>query len=541
MSQEPGTLPTANSGLASAPAVLADLTALHDIIDGLQQTRSWSLADADLRRAVASAGQLLARVDAVRLGLIRDLDTRPDAVPGAFGGKTAATFLIHATDASSVQAHADVTVARAMDPEVGVLRQTGAAFAAGEISRAHAEVAVRCLHKIPKHLAEAVDADGVTGAQKVDAFLADHSRSLPPQATERLARHLLSVLDPSGTDHYDPQAHLRRRVTRTIDSTGMGIGHWQLDPAATAAFYAVLDAFAAPQPATSAIDEQGHAALIPDQRTKGQRDADALYAMALAAARAGGNGGRSIPVQINLIATPEQFRAAGEAARAASERGGGRSTPPSPATPPAPQAAPEPPVDEVGTPGDAGQEQVVGFDPAAPDTLGRDAASAPAGLALNARSGPIAPATLARFTCDAALQRVLLAPNGAALNLGRTTRLVTPAQRAVLIARDRGCVIPHCPAPPEYCDAHHLEPWATGGLSDLDNYVLACPSHHTALHGGIWTLVMIDGVPWAIPPAWIDPMQQPVRNTTHHSGGQAHALGQRLRLTFDQAGNWGAG
>jgi hypothetical protein len=520
MSRDPGTAPI-EDGALPVPAVLADLAAVHEIIERLQQSRTWSLPDADLRSAVASTGRLLARVDAARLILIRDLDARPSAVPGAATGKTAATFLIHATNASPGQAHADVTVARAMDPEVGPLPATAAAFAAGEISRAHADIAVRCLQRIPKHLAEAMDDDGVSGAAKVDAFLAEHSRSLPPKATENLARQLLSVLDPSGDDRYDPEAHLRRRVTRSIDSTGMGIGHWQLDPAATAAFYAVLDYFAAPRSATSAIDENGHPALIPDQRTKAQRDADALYAMALAAARAGGTGGRSLPVNINLIATADQIAAARDAARAAdhpakhraehgAEHGAEHSSTSS--RQPAPEARP---------------------DTEAPRS--RAPSPTPAGLAFSTRSGPITAATLSRFTCDASLQRVLLAPSGAALNLGRAARLVTPGQRTTLIARDRGCVIPHCPAPPEYCDAHHLKPWAQGGLSDLNNYVLACPIHHTALHGGIWNIVMIDGVPWAIPPPWIDPQHRRVRNTTHHNGHAAHLLGQQLRLSFDQA------
>jgi hypothetical protein len=36
------------------------------------------------------------------------------------------------------------------------------------------------------------------------------------------------------------------------------------------------------------------------------------------------------------------------------------------------------------------------------------------------------PATLARLMCDAGLQRVLLAPDGRVLNVGRTTRVGDP-------------------------------------------------------------------------------------------------------------------
>src|SRR5690606_274913 len=55
---------------------------------------------------------------------------------------------------------------------------------------------------------------------------------------------------------------------------------------------------------------------------------------------------------------------------------------------------------------------------------------------------------------------------------GRRKRLVTPAQRVRLAARDRGCTIPGCTVPATWCDAHHVIPWALGGRSDLSNYAL---------------------------------------------------------------------
>ncbi|MFV0450835.1 MAG: hypothetical protein ACK5LS_01115, partial [Propioniciclava sp.] len=47
------------------------------------------------------------------------------------------------------------------------------------------------------------------------------------------------------------------------------------------------------------------------------------------------------------------------------------------------------------------------------------------------------------------------------LDVGREQRLVTPAIRAALHARDRGCVFPGCEKAPEACHAHHIPP---GGL-----------------------------------------------------------------------------
>jgi len=45
---------------------------------------------------------------------------------------------------------------------------------------------------------------------------------------------------------------------------------------------------------------------------------------------------------------------------------------------------------------------------------------------------------------------------GQPLALGRSTRVVSPAQRHALTVRDRGCVFPACDRPLAWCDAHHL-------------------------------------------------------------------------------------
>jgi len=74
------------------------------------------------------------------------------------------------------------------------------------------------------------------------------------------------------------------------------------------------------------------------------------------------------------------------------------------------------------------------------------------------------------------------------LELGRTTRVVSPAQRAALAVRDGGCVFPGCDRPLAWCDAHHLRHWLHGGATDLANLVLLCRAHHRAAHEGGWQL-----------------------------------------------------
>jgi hypothetical protein len=74
------------------------------------------------------------------------------------------------------------------------------------------------------------------------------------------------------------------------------------------------------------------------------------------------------------------------------------------------------------------------------------------------------------------------------LEVGRTSRVVTAAQRVALVVRDRGCSFPGCDRPPARCEAHHLVHWLHGGPTDLQNLVLVCRAHHRAVHEGGWRL-----------------------------------------------------
>lgn len=106
-------------------------------------------------------------------------------------------------------------------------------------------------------------------------------------------------------------------------------------------------------------------------------------------------------------------------------------------------------------------------------------------------------ATIRRMACDADLIPVVLGTEGEILDQGRARRLVTPGQRVRLAMRDRTCTIPGCTVPATWCDAHHVVPWSRGGRSDLSNYALLCPRHHTWVHERELTATVTDrGVTW---------------------------------------------
>lgn len=94
----------------------------------------------------------------------------------------------------------------------------------------------------------------------------------------------------------------------------------------------------------------------------------------------------------------------------------------------------------------------------------------------------IPPETLQRIVCDASIVRILTTNSGTPIDVGRATRVVSPALRRALDARDRGCQWSGCDAPPDWCDAHHVISWHVGGPTELDNLTLLCRTHHTRTH-----------------------------------------------------------
>ena len=80
--------------------------------------------------------------------------------------------------------------------------------------------------------------------------------------------------------------------------------------------------------------------------------------------------------------------------------------------------------------------------------------------------------TARRLACDAATVTMHHGPAGEVLDVGRRTRTISPALRRALAARDGHCRFPGCRA--RRVDAHHVEHWAHGGATALDNLVLLC-------------------------------------------------------------------
>jgi hypothetical protein len=126
---------------------------------------------------------------------------------------------------------------------------------------------------------------------------------------------------------------------------------------------------------------------------------------------------------------------------------------------------------------------------------------------------PVPASVVERLTCHADILTTVFGAHGEVLHHGKKKRLFTPAIIKAAAARDGGCVWPGCEVPPWACEAHHVIEWGHDdhppGVTDVCNCALLCPFHHANLHRSEWRLIMLDGVPHMVPPAWIDPEQTP--------------------------------
>jgi hypothetical protein len=328
----------------------------------------------------------------------------------------------------------------------GSLPGTAQALISGQISPAHTKVVADGTHQLSDHVK--LDAEPV--------LLETAGRVDPPRLRQAVA-HLCQVADPDGADRAAARCHERRGLWLSPAWQGMVAVGGLLDPEAGNILLAALEPLARPADAD-------------DARTGSQRRADALAELARRSLE-GGWLPKSGGVRPHLLVTVDLD----SVLRRPGSLGGDVGW----AGPLAPEACRRLACDGAVTrvlvtrhPGDAGDRgrPVPGDQPSVAQAPG--SADVPAQLRAAA-------ATLPPILGGAPCQP---------LEVGRTTRVVQPAQRAALAVRDRGCVFPGCDRPLAWCDAHHLHHWVEGGPTDLANLALLCRAHHRTVHEDGWQL-----------------------------------------------------
>jgi Domain of unknown function (DUF222)/HNH endonuclease len=459
------------------------LAALAAELAGLAAQNLTGLTDAVAAERVLQLRRLLDRLEGHWLAELAAVDARGAA--GADQGVQAAStagWLRHRLRLGGGAATSAVRTARAVFR--GPLTQTATALTDGVISPAHASVVAAGTQDLPAHIA--VEAEPVLVAA---------ARRLDPPRLRRVLGHLRLVADPDGAQATADRQHQRRGLWLTPTFEGMVAVDGLLEPEAGQSVLAALEPLARPADAH-------------DERSGGQRRADALAELARRALEGGklpqsGGVRPQLSVLVDLDSLqgrrgavggeigavgplhPEACRrlACGGAVtrvlvtRQPTHHSDGGHLPHGLAT-----------KDPAGHHSGGHHHAGGGDHSAGPDCFGghdhpddhdnpnRDPGGGP-GLAQWLQAAM------------ALLPPILGGTPSQPLDLGRTTRVVTPSQRLALAVRDGGCVFPGCDRPLAWTEAHHLVHWLDGGPTDLANLALLCRAHHRAVHEGGWRLV----------------------------------------------------
>jgi hypothetical protein len=529
---------TTGSEVTFTHPVVGAVNAANGGLKSIHDAAYFGLSDADLESALEGCEQLRARVFDTTLALAAEADERD--LGRRLGASSTAAWLrdryrLRPGDARRLVelAHRTRVDDGPVDYAANVrgavtgreMPATAAALADGAISPEHVMVVGKVLRNLPESVS-------VDQAQQAERDLAGFCREYDPLTVAKLGDYLLHVLDADEVDDRDGERR-RRRELRLNESTGGVSG--TLTAEGLALLRTALDPLAAPAPAADGT---------PDPRSPGQRLADALVELArraIAADRYPANHG--VAHRVMVIAgldaltaghtCPDSDNGSGAAACDTEQNQAGPADQANGADPTADPTGPAGNPDPGEDP-DRDPDSALGATADPADTSSHCPVTAAAEAARAAGAG-VAPAELIwggaipaaaarRIACHAGIQRVILDPTGAVLDVGREYRTVTPAQFIALTARDGGCAFPGCTRNPSWCIAHHIIHWIDGGETNLDNLVLLCQYHHTTFHHHGWDVeTAADRHPNFYPPPWIDPHRQPRRNNRpkHRHGPQA--------------------
>jgi hypothetical protein len=442
------------------------LAALAAAVDQLAAQELHGLTDAVRAERVLGLRRLLDRLEGHWLQELAAVDARgaAGAEHGLQAGSTA-SWLRARLRMGAGAAHTSVRTARALFR--GPLAETATALTDGHLSPAHANVLAAGTQELPHQVT--VEAEPV---------LVEAARRLDPARLRRVIGHLQLVADPDGAEARAERHQQRRGLWLAPTLEGMVALDGLLEPEAGQILLAALEPLARP-------------ASAADDRSGGQRRADALAELARRALEGGrlpqvGGVRPQLTVTVELESllggpgslggdtelgpldgeTCRRLACDGAVTRVLVTRHG---------------AAPDTHPDHLGDHGHthpSGHHELGGHQ-AQDDSCGHHGHLDPGG-----EGG------LAEWLRTAArrLPPVLGGAPSQPLDVGRTTRVVSPAQRTALAVRDGGCVFPDCDRPLARGEAHHLVHWLDGGPTDLDNLALVCRAHHRAVHEGGWQL-----------------------------------------------------
>ncbi|MGC4818786.1 DUF222 domain-containing protein [Micromonospora sp. DT63] len=257
--------------------MLGALAQASGAVDDCVEAAAWALPDNELLASLDAAHQVAQRLAAVQLGLVRELDARGLAV--AEGASSTAVWLRDRLRLSSRSARQLVQLAATLDAAPPAVR---AAVHAGTITVEQGRVLAETIAALP------VEA-GPEVADKATELLITWADRFDPATLSRLGERVLAHVAPDAADQAElaalkratERAEARRHVTLSDQQDGQVRLSGTLDTETASLLREAIDPLCAP-------------AGEHDERSPGQRRADALGEICRLALRTGGlpdNGG----------------------------------------------------------------------------------------------------------------------------------------------------------------------------------------------------------------------------------------------------------
>ena len=459
------------AGDSTASEADLDIPPLDPIIDPIGHRR------AEVERLGERIAELSSRIQAATydlLVLIREFD----AQTGWSGWTSCAHWLSWRTGLAPGAAREHVRVARAL----GKLPKLSDAMRRGAVSYSKVRAVTR------------------VATPETEQALLDVAQSGTAAHVEQIVRGWRRV-DRNAEQAEEKRRQDRRSLRTWVDDDGMVVVQGRLTPEVGAALRRALEAAcdhaqAQRAAAEDGLDtEAGEVALAEEELapTFAHRQADAMGVIAECALAGGldrGTAGDRYQVVLHVDAgalADEQDVPAETSERAASD---GEPTEVGEDVPAGTYKSAEPAsecsegADDVpaGTPAGSGGKLRRSSPPCpGPKPAASTEPAAQSQTVLDEAGGiHVSAETARRLACDAAKVVMRHGPDGEILDVGRRTRTISPALRRALVARDGQCRFPGCQN--RRCDAHHVQHWADGGETALENLVLLCRRHHRAVH-----------------------------------------------------------
>lgn len=422
---------TPEQALAALPVILATIAGAPN----------WQVSEAALVQRARLLWQGENQIVAAQVAVVGEAVNR--GMPARAGFKSGGAWLRGIVPLTPHAAHQRGALAEQLPaPELAPTRST---FVAGEIAAGHAAAITRTMTELDR----IPDVDSATWGE-AQALLVDEAHRIDPAQLGKVATHLRTRLDPHGPERLardEDLQHEQRAATLVQESTGMWFLTATLPGVDGAKLATALDVLATPRPGRDAT---------PDPRTRAQRNADALIALAdLSLARRPGEVG-GLPTRhgspVRLVVTADIATLTADVTR----RGG--------------QAGVPAAIVETGEPGGA----------------------------------QISPLEAQMLACDAETVPSLFDGGGRTLDVGDSQYRFPLRIRRSIEYRDRHCSFPNCQAPPTWCHTHHLVPFGRGGRpggpTSEANGTLLCGRHHRHVHANGWSGRLVDGhVTWHPP------------------------------------------